>query len=228
MVHNEFTPYGWPEPTAPYLAPTSFIDSDHPAVAAFAREAIAGARDERERAVRLFYAVRDGIRYDPYAIQPDPESYRASAVLAAGRAFCIPKAVLLAAAARSVGITSALGLSDVKNHFTSARLQRKMGGRNVFLHHGWSALHVDGKWLKAVPAFNKELCAYKGVPPTEFDGASDALLQQFDAHGTRHMTYLKNHGVWADLPFDRIAADFRNFYPPSIWGDEGGAEFARE
>ena len=54
-------------PTAAALAPTALIDSDHPAVIAFAQRHAVGA-DERERAVALTYAVRDGFRYDPYRI----------------------------------------------------------------------------------------------------------------------------------------------------------------
>src|SRR5690606_1446093 len=65
---------GLPEASAatgglePYLAPTGFLDFESPAVRQFVRDAIGDAQDERERAVRLFYAVRDGIRYDPYRI----------------------------------------------------------------------------------------------------------------------------------------------------------------
>src|SRR5512144_1337022 len=50
----------------PYLRPTPCIESDAPAVRAFVDRVTAGAADERTRAVRLFYAVRDEIRYDPY------------------------------------------------------------------------------------------------------------------------------------------------------------------
>jgi transglutaminase-like putative cysteine protease len=206
---NAFTPYGWPEPGAAYLESTWFLDHDHPAVGAFAREAVAGASGAREQAVRLFYAVRDRIRYDPYAIRLEPETFRASKVLADGRAFCVPKAVLLAAAARHVGIPSGVGLSDVVNHFTSPKLQRMMGGRDVFIHHGWAALYIDGRWVKAAPAFNRELCLRIRVPPTEFDGVE--------------------HGMWSDLPYQRIDDDFRGFYPATTWlPEEDGSEFAEE
>lgn len=217
MKAKEFTPYGWPDPGPIYLESTPFLDFDHPAVQRFARDAVQGASNQREQAVRLFLAVRDQIRYDPYAMRMTPECFRASTVVHEKAAFCIPKAAVLAAGARCLGIPAAIGLSDVVNHFTTPKLVEIMGGREVFMHHGWAALFIEGRWLKAVPAFNAELCALMRVPPTEFDGASDAVLQQYKEDGSLHMEYLRDHGVWSDVPYVRIDNDWVGYYPPSLW-----------
>ena len=197
---------------APYLAETAFFDIAHPAVQAFVRDAIAGLGGERERAVALFYAVRDRIRYDPYGLRFEPQAYRASSVLAAGRGWCVPKAGLLAACARAAGIASAVGLADVVNHLNTEKLRATMG-TDVFYDHGYAALYIEGRWVKAVPAFNIELCQRFGVQPTDFDGRTDALYQEHDAHGRRHMQYLADHGTWSDMPLDQVIADFAVHYP---------------
>jgi len=211
-----FTPYGLPEPEPAYLAPTAFLDFDDGPVRAFVERVVGAETVAVRKAVRLFYAVRDEIRYDPFAIRLVPAAFKASTVVRDGRAFCIPKAVLLAAAARAVGIPSAIGLSDVINHFTSEKLKRAMGGKEVFLHHGYAALYLDGKWVKAAPAFNVELCQRFGVLPTEFDGTSDAILQEYDAERNLRMEYLRDHGFWSDLPFNRIKEDFDGYYPKAF------------
>ena len=57
-----------------FLEPTDIIDSDHPAVAAFAADITRGVEtDPAACAVRLYYAVRDGIRYNPYVPFYRPE-----------------------------------------------------------------------------------------------------------------------------------------------------------
>lgn len=63
---------------AAYLDPTWFIDSDHAGVAELAERSAGGATDASEVVGRLYRAVRDGVRYNPYAMRMDAESFRAS------------------------------------------------------------------------------------------------------------------------------------------------------
>ena len=194
-----------------FLAPTRFVDSDTPEVRDYAARVTAGASDPRERAVALYYAVRDGIRYDPYSVQVDPDAYRASRIVQAPAAFCVPKAVLLAAAARAVGIPARLGFADVRNHLASEKLRARMG-TDLFVFHGYTDLYLDGGWRKATPAFNRELCSRFGVPPLEFDGTADAMLHAFDGEGRRYMEYVRDRGTFVDLPLDEMLRVFRELY----------------
>ena len=73
MIH---TPPGqWPELGPAYLESTRFIDSATPAIRRYAEKLTANAKNDVERAVKLFYAVRDGWRYDPYSSEREPEKY---------------------------------------------------------------------------------------------------------------------------------------------------------
>jgi transglutaminase-like putative cysteine protease len=186
----------------------NFVEADHPDVVSFAARVTAGARTDREKAVALFYAVRDEIRYDPYRASGDPETYRASSVLREGVAYCIPKAVLLCAAARAAGLTCRLGFADVRNHLTTDKLRERMGGADVFIWHGYVEFLLDGHWVKATPAFNIELCQRFGVLPLEFDGEHDALFHPFTADGRAHMQYVRERGTFDELPFGQIMGDF--------------------
>lgn len=189
-----------------------FVDSDHPRVVAWAKDVTAGARDDRERASRLFTAVREQTRYDPYTISTEPEDYVASNVLERDRAYCIPKAVLLTAAARAVGIPARLGFADVMNHLSSPKLKAALNDQDLFMWHGYTALSIDGTWLKATPAFNEALCRKFGVAALEFDGVHDALLQPFDGQGRQYMEYVSDRGLYDELPLDAILKDFREVY----------------
>lgn len=224
MIH---TPPGEkPVPGPEYLQSTRFLDCDNDAVRRFAQKVAGSEASDIDRAVKLFYAVRDGVRYDPFSMRLDPAIYVASHVLGAKSAYCIPKAILLAAAARALGIPCAIGLSDVVNHLTTEKLKALMGGTTYFMHHGYAVLYLDGQWVKAAPAFNIELCTRFGVLPTEFDGRSDAIFQPYDARERRHMEYVKDHGVWSEFPYDKVEADFRAFYPLSAFdGGEPGEKF---
>jgi len=195
-----------------WLAPTWFLDHDHPDVAAFVDNAVAGVSGDRAKAVALFLAVRDGYRYDPYVSMPDAASYRASEVVGSEANWCVPKSVLLTASARRAGIAARLGFADVKNHLTSEKLSETMK-TDVFYWHGYSELLIEGKWLKVSSAFNIEMCERFGVKVLDFDGTDHALMHPFDEAGNKHMEYLNQRGAYNDLPLDEILATFTQHYP---------------
>ena len=198
-------------PTDADLASDATFDHADPAVHAFALDAVGDASDETERARRLFATVRDHIRYDPYASDFSPSAFRASAVVAAPAAWCVPKSILLTATARAVGIPARIGFADVRNHLSTPRLLELMGS-DVFVFHGYATLYVGGAWRKASTAFNAELCARFGVEPLEFDGRSDALLHAFDGEGRQHMEYLEDRGTWTAVPLTAMQAEFHKVY----------------
>lgn len=210
------------------LCPTAFIDSDHPQVAAYAWNT-AGDGDARSRAGRLYYAIRDGFRYNPYEIDLSVAGLRASTVLANGYGWCVNKAVLLAAACRAGGIPAALGFADVRNHLSTERLRTAMG-TDVFHYHGYTAIYLDGQWVKATPAFNLGLCEKFRLQPLEFDGTADSIYHPFDLEGNRHMEYLQFRGEFADVPLTDMLQAFEALYPdmPRLDGGDFDADVARE
>lgn len=211
-------------PVAEDLAPAWFVNSDAPSVRAFADRVTAGRETPVDRAVALFDAVRDEIWYDPFCLVTAPEAYRASTVAEVDRNWCVPKAVLLTAAARAAGIPARIGFADVRNHLNTPRLRARMNGADLFVYHGYTALYLDGRWVKATPAFNSELCARFGVDPITFDGRTDALMHPYDGDGGRYMEYVRDRGVHTDLPLDALLATFREYYGEAMFTADTGAD----
>jgi transglutaminase-like putative cysteine protease len=195
----------------PYLSSAEYVDSGHPAVEAFVAEHATGS-GARARAISLYYAGRDRIRYNPFLDFTKPSAFRASDCLAAGEGFCVGKASLLAAVARAAGIPSRIGFADVKNHLTTPRLYEFMG-RDEFIYHGFAEMLIEGRWVKATPAFNLALCEKFRVKPLDFDGRNDSIFHPFDADERRHMEYLRDRGSHADVPVAEIRAAFKEYYP---------------
>jgi transglutaminase-like putative cysteine protease len=195
-----------------YTSAGEFIDSGDAEVGKFARNASSGAGDDVSRAVKLYSAVRDEILYDPYYGGEERRYFRASDCLRAKRGFCIPKAALLAAAARSIGIPARVAYADVRNHLSTKKLLELMGG-DLFIWHSFTELYLEDRWVKATPAFNLSLCQRFGVHPLEFDGRHDSLFHEFDREGRRHMEYVRERGNYSDVPYEAIITDFKKTYP---------------
>ena len=206
-----------------FLQSDTLITASNPAVKA-QTELCAGHGDERAKAVSIYYWVRDEIRYNPYAFAFDLEHLRADVTLAARIGWCVPKAILMAAMCRAAGIPTAVGFADVRNHLSTARLREQMK-TDVFYYHGYCSVYLDGHWVKATPAFNRELCEKFALKTLEFDGRADSLYHPFDLSGQRHMEYIRDHGTFAQVPVSEIFAQYAREYSAmeidaTIWGQD--------
>lgn len=195
-----------------YLAATPIIDADSKIIIDYAMSAIGDTEySPVTKAIKLYYAVRDAIWYDPYIPFYRPEHYQASRVLKNGRAFCIGKAGLLCAMGRVCGVPSRVGFADVRNHLATRQLLDYLGS-DIFAFHGFTEFYLQGRWVKATPAFNKELCRKARVTPLEFNGKEDSIFQPYNEEKKMFMEYVKNHGTFADIPVDRILESWKAVY----------------
>jgi len=211
-----------------FLKPGRFVESDAAPIVDFARSCVGNAEAPIDMAVRLYYAVRDSVLYDPYQAYAHHDAYSARVALERGRGFCIAKAALLAACARAVAIPARLGFADVRNHLATPRLI-EMNGSDVFGWHGYTELWLEGKFVKTTPAFNLSMCHRFDVTPLEFDGHSDSILHPYDRKDRRHMEYLVYRGTYTDVPVEEIIATFCESCPRLLEAESfRGGDFANE
>lgn len=196
----------------PFLKPTAILDFEHPTVVAYRKRSVPNlASDPVSTAVALYYAVRDGIRYDPYSPFYLPQHYRASAVVQRGKGYCVGKAALLCALGRACRIPSRFGFATVRNHLASRQLIDYLGS-DRFVFHGYVEFFLEDQWVKATPAFNAELCERHRVDPLEFNGRDDAVFQAYNRENNRYMEYVEDLGIFEDVPVRRIVAAWEKEY----------------
>jgi transglutaminase-like putative cysteine protease len=195
-----------------YLSSTEIIDSDNRSIIDYASDVLKNTKDDPiSKAIKLYYAVRDVIWYDPYLPFYRPEHYRASHVLKKGRAFCIGKASLLCALGRVCGIPSRVGFATVRNHLATRQLIEFLG-TDLFVYHGFVEFYLADNWVKATPAFNIELCRKHKVLPLEFNGREDSIFHPFNTEKKQFMEYVDDHGTYADIPVGEIVIGWENIY----------------
>ena len=195
-----------------YLSRTAIIDSDHKTIIEYAMDILGnGTKDPIKMAVKLYYAVRDGIWYDPYYPFYLPAHYRASNVLKSGRGYCVCKASLLCALGRARGIPSRVGFANVRNHLATKQLIEFLGS-DLFVYHAFTEFYLEGKWVRATPAFNIELCKRHKVIPLDFNGREDSIFHAYNLENKQFMEYVEFHASYADIPVDTIVAAWEKIY----------------
>lgn len=186
-----------------FLEPTFFIDCDEAIIKEKSQKLTAKFTDGLEKARRIFYFVRDEIKYNVYSSRSADSDFKASHILKKGEGYCVQKAVLLVALARVAHIPARLRFAEIRIHETARSLAEKRG-TNVFPCHGLTDLYVNGQWIKATPTYDFEYCKKAGIAPVEFDGQTDALLPLSTLDGKTNVEYILDRGFFNELPLEQI------------------------
>jgi hypothetical protein len=118
------------------LAPTAFLQSDHPRILALAREILGDERDAKRAAVRLNDWVYEHLRKVPTISIPN-----ALQVLDMGEGDCNEHATLLAALGRAAGLPTRVAVGAVY-----------LDG--AFFYHAWCEVWL-GRWVSIDPALHQ-------------------------------------------------------------------------
>jgi len=143
----------------------------------------ADARERRSRCTTRCHTVRST---RPDFMADRPTAPRPASQISAGGI----EGALLAAAARAAGIPARVGFADVKNHLTTAGAHGEDGHR--FFATTATELYLDGKWVKATPAFTSA-CARACVSRSS-STAVTTDLPPVDEDERRHMSTCAGRG----------------------------------
>ncbi|SHG48180.1 Transglutaminase-like superfamily protein [Thermosyntropha lipolytica DSM 11003] len=195
-----------------YLQSDYCVNYDHPLIQNFIKDNNIMQLSPVERAVKLFYIVRDDIAYNMYAaFERDGHAYQASTILKKANGWCLQKAILLCALARAAEIPTRFVMVTMKNHKAQEEVFKTLG-TNIFTPHTFNEFYLNGKWVKADATFDKNLCQKAGDPAVEFDGVNDALLPPYDLNGNRLIEYIEYLGTYSSIPWQLVIDKSREVY----------------
>lgn len=193
-----------------FLQETTYLNYSNPAFHSFL-ENLELPKDQTACALKLYYHVRDTFLYDPFHLDLRPGSLIASGVLSKNRAWCVEKAIVLAACARKVGIPSSLGYAIVVNHIGTDKLEKYLRKKEI-VFHGYVSLYLNGKWVKCTPAFDQKVCRINRVSPLNWDGKTDSMFQEFEGN-QQFMEYVHFYGDFDDVPVQLMNDEMKLHYP---------------
>ncbi|GGW73156.1 transglutaminase superfamily protein [Winogradskyella epiphytica] len=164
-------------------------------------------------ALKAYYYIRDAWPYNPYRFSLIEDDWKASEISTHQSGHCLDKAILLISVLRGKNIPARLGLAKVKNHIAVEDIVEKFGN-DVLVPHGYVEIFLNGKWVKATPAFNKTLCEKLKVEPLDFDGVNDSLFQPYMAsNDIKFMEYIEDYGTFDHVPLAYMFQLMKDTYP---------------
>ena len=193
-----------------FLAPTEYLDADHPLIQETAAALVRGAVSDAERVGNIYYYVRD-LPYDVLAsFRYLAEGQRsASDVIHHGVAFCMGKASSFVALSRAAGVPARIAfqtLHSPEKEFLSPEVRALWGGKvgRPLPWHSLGEAYLGERWVKLDATIDPPTAARLGKPyRQEFDGGTDIP--------TVEGPILRQNGSYADYPaevaqwYERVA-----------------------
>ena len=193
-----------------FLAPTEYLDADHPLIQETAAALVRGAVSDAERVGNIYYYVRD-LPYDVLAsFRYLAEGQRsASDVIHHGVAFCMGKASSFVALSRAAGVPARIAfqtLHSPEKEFLSPEVRALWGGKvgRPLPWHSLGEAYLGERWVKLDATIDPPTAARLGKPyRQEFDGVTDIP--------TVEGPILRQNGSYADYPaevaqwYERVA-----------------------
>ncbi len=194
-----------------YLSSSPEMDFEDGSVSDF-YHSIHFSGNQKQDAIAIYLAVRDGFLYDPYHLDLRPEQLKASVIVSKKRAWCVEKALLAATLFRKHGFPARLGFGIVKNHIGVEKLLHYLRNERI-VFHGFVEVFIENKWVKCTPAFDQRICKLSNVSPLEWNGEEDSLFQAYNLNGERSMEYLHFYGSFETIPFELMQSEMQKYYP---------------
>jgi hypothetical protein len=167
-----------------FLTASLFCDCQNNLIRQAVGNIVRNCSSSREQARRVFYWVRDSIKYE-LGLNQD----KASDTLQKGAGSCTNKANLLVAMLRSLGIPAGFHTMYVKGKdylgvFCTPTFNVFMGARSL---HTYCSVRLEGRWIRLDPTDDirlsngtQHLCPQGST--IDFDGHGDARLRIDPAH----------------------------------------------
>lgn len=196
-----------------YLKATRMCDSNHPTIIQKAQELTKNASSDKEKAIKIFYFVRDEI---PFLMDPFVKS--ASNTLKKGYGFCIPKTNLQIALLRALGIPARFHIIYLKKDFLKPLITAKLYSlipENAE-NHPYCECYIGERWISCDTLFDKPLL--EGAKNKKV--ISQDLYTQIDWNGENDMflfsqVTVKDEGILPNL--DELWKKFKKkYYSPTI------------
>jgi len=156
-----------------FLAPTAYIDSTEPTVAAHAARLTAGLETNRDKALALFAFVRDEI---PFGFAGGFWAQKASDVLAAGRGYCNTKSTLFVALLRASGVPARQVFVEIH----ASVLHGIIDAGTPYLDHSYTEVFLDGAW-RATDAYIVDAALFE---PAQRRVRAEERLMGYGVHAT--------------------------------------------
>ena len=138
----------------------TLADYQHPLVSSKAKEITGSAETDREKLEKLFFFVRDKIKF---GFPPKGDLVKASETLKMGMGQCNTKGTLFLALCKAVGLPARIHFSlikkDIQKGLFTGLMYKLMPPA---ISHSWIEVEIEGKWRKLDSFINDQPFYYAG------------------------------------------------------------------